>query len=114
MQAQVWVFKMYDMNVMVRVARGSYSDYIKPLEMDADSIMAPHIMSVEDARKVVQMTRFNPIGHCRLLEYKRIKPFTDYCEHCDVLYRRALEPLGFARMLDHSKRDKTRYRLSVK
>jgi 4-hydroxy-2-oxoheptanedioate aldolase len=50
------------MDVMVRVPRGSYSDYIKPLELDATGIMVPHIMGIEDARKVVQMTRFHPIG----------------------------------------------------
>jgi 4-hydroxy-2-oxoheptanedioate aldolase len=50
------------MDVMVRVSRGGYSDYIKPLEMDATGIMVPHIMGIDDARKVVQMTRFHPIG----------------------------------------------------
>jgi len=62
LQAHVWAAKSHDMDVMVRVPRGSYSDYIKPLELDASGIMVPHIMSLEDARKVVQMTRFHPIG----------------------------------------------------
>jgi len=61
-QAHVWAAKSYDMDVMVRVPRGSYSDYIKPLELDATGIMVPHIMNLEDARKVVHMTRFHPIG----------------------------------------------------
>ena len=61
-QEHIWASKNYDMDVMIRVPRGSYSDYIKPLEMDASGIMVPHIMGVEDARKVVQMTRFHPIG----------------------------------------------------
>ena len=61
-QAHVWAAKSHDMDVMVRVPRGSYSDYIKPLELDATGIMVPHIMNIEDARKVVQMTRFHPIG----------------------------------------------------
>ncbi len=47
---------------MVRVARGSYSDHVKPLELDAAGIMVPHIMSLADARRVVSMTRFHPIG----------------------------------------------------
>ncbi len=62
LQAHVWAGKSHDMDVMVRVPRGSYSDYIKPLELDATGIMVPHIMGIEDARKVVQMTRFHPIG----------------------------------------------------
>ncbi|MEN8193792.1 MAG: aldolase/citrate lyase family protein [Bacteroidota bacterium] len=62
LQTHVWAAKSHDMDVMVRVSRGSYSDYIKPLEMDAAGIMVPHIMGIEDARKVVHMTRFHPIG----------------------------------------------------
>jgi 4-hydroxy-2-oxoheptanedioate aldolase len=54
--------KAHDVDVMVRVPRGSYSDYIKPLELDATGILVPHIMSLEDARSVVKMTRFHPIG----------------------------------------------------
>lgn len=62
LQSHIWAAKNYDVDVMIRVPRGSYSDYIKPLEMDAAGIMVPHIMGVEDARKVVQMTRFHPVG----------------------------------------------------
>jgi 4-hydroxy-2-oxoheptanedioate aldolase len=62
LQAHIWAAKSHDMDVMVRVPRGSYSDYIKPLEMDAAGIMVPHIMSLEDAEKVVRMTRFHPLG----------------------------------------------------
>jgi 4-hydroxy-2-oxoheptanedioate aldolase len=60
--AQNWAAKSHDVDLMVRVSRGSYSDYIKPLEMDATGILVPHIMSLEDARKVVRMTRFHPVG----------------------------------------------------
>ena len=61
-EQQIWAAKAHDMDVMVRVARGSYSDYIRPLEIDAAGIMVPHVMSAEDARAVVRMTRFQPIG----------------------------------------------------
>lgn len=61
-ERQVWAAKGYNCDVMVRVARGGYSDYIVPLELDAAGIMVPHIMSLEDARNVVRMTRFHPIG----------------------------------------------------
>ena len=61
-QMHIWAAKSNDMDVMVRVSRGSYSDYIKPLELDATGIMVPHLMGIDDARKVVQMTRFHPIG----------------------------------------------------
>ena len=62
LQAHIWAAKNHDMDVMVRVSRGSYSDYIKPLELDAAGIMVPHVMGVEDAREIVRMTRFHPVG----------------------------------------------------
>lgn len=62
LNSQVWAAKAHDVDVMVRVPRGSYSGYIKPLEMDATGILVPHIMSVEDARQVVKWTRFHPVG----------------------------------------------------
>ena len=82
-EAQIYAAKSWDVDVLVRVPRGSYSDCIKPLELDAAGIMVPHVMSVEDARNVVRMTRFHPIGrrpvdggnadgrYCNM-------PFTDY------------------------------------
>lgn len=60
--SQVWATKAHNTDLMVRVPRGAYSDYIKPLEMDATGILVPHIMSAEDAKKVIHMTRFHPLG----------------------------------------------------
>ncbi len=60
--SHIWAAKAHDVDVMVRVSRGSYSDYIKPLELDASGILVPHVMGLEDARKVIEMTRFYPIG----------------------------------------------------
>jgi len=58
----VWATKAHDTDLLVRVPRGSYSDYIRPLELDATGIMVPHVMSLEDAKNVVHMTRFHPVG----------------------------------------------------
>ncbi|WP_316814378.1 HpcH/HpaI aldolase family protein [Pedobacter heparinus] len=62
LNAQIWAAKSRDVDVMVRVPRGSYSGYVKPLEMDAAGILVPHIMNLEEAKQVVQMTRFYPVG----------------------------------------------------
>ncbi|MGD0342499.1 MAG: aldolase/citrate lyase family protein [Bacteroidales bacterium] len=62
LNAQNWAAKAHDVDVMVRVPRGSYSDYIKPLEIDATGILVPHIMNLEDAKRVINMTRFHPVG----------------------------------------------------
>lgn len=60
--AHIWAAKAHNTDIMVRVSRGSYSDYIKPLEMDAAGIMVPHIMNLADAKKVVETVRFFPVG----------------------------------------------------
>lgn len=60
--AEIWATKAHDTDIIVRVPRGSYSDYVRPLELDATGIMVPHIMSLADAKSVVEMTRFHPIG----------------------------------------------------
>ena len=48
--------------------------------------------------------------HCqskgRLLEYDHFEPYHDYCRHCDVLYRRVLEPLGYEMTVDMSDCDR--------
>lgn len=62
LSAHVWASKSQDVDLMVRVPRGGYSEYIRALELDATGILVPHIMSLQDAKDVVHMTRFHPIG----------------------------------------------------
>ena len=62
LNSQIWAAKVHDVDIMVRVPRGSYSGYVKPLEMDATGILVPHIMNLDEAKQVVQMTRFHPLG----------------------------------------------------
>jgi len=62
MEAQIMAAKAHNTDVIVRVAKGSYSDYIRPLELDATGLMIPHMMNADEARKLVEMTRFAPIG----------------------------------------------------
>jgi 4-hydroxy-2-oxoheptanedioate aldolase len=59
---QIRAAKVYDVDTVVRVPRGSYSDLVHPLEMDATGIMVPHVMSARDVRQVVWQTRFHPLG----------------------------------------------------
>jgi 4-hydroxy-2-oxoheptanedioate aldolase len=61
-ERQILAAKAHDADSLVRVSRGGYSDYIRPFELDATGIMVPHIMSLEDAKNVVRMTKFHPIG----------------------------------------------------
>lgn len=54
--------KIYDVDALVRVSKGSYSDIVRPLEADAAGIMVPHLMSAQEARDIARTTRFHPIG----------------------------------------------------
>lgn len=54
--------KLYDCDVLTRVSKGSYNDFIKPLEADSTAIMVPHLMNLEEAKKVVYFSKFHPIG----------------------------------------------------
>ena len=59
---QIRAAKLYDVDTIVRVARGSYSDYVRAYEADATALMVPHVMSAEDARRVRDITKFAPLG----------------------------------------------------
>ncbi|NMA21428.1 MAG: aldolase [Lentisphaerae bacterium] len=77
--------KAYDCDIVCRVQKGCYSDYILPLEMDASGIMVPHLMSLQEAKQTVNMTRFHPQGRRPLDggnadgKYCRV-PVKDYLE----------------------------------
>lgn len=61
-EKQVLAARAQGVDAIVRVHRGSYSDLVNPLEMDAAGIMVPHVMSAADARQVARMTKFHPVG----------------------------------------------------
>jgi len=56
--------------------------------------------------------------HCpskgRLLEDDRIEPYHDYCGHCDVIYRRVLEPPGYECEVDLSECDQARCSVTIR
>lgn len=54
--------RLHDMDTLVRVAKGSYSDYVRPLEAGATGIIVPHVESAAEARQIVSWCRFQPLG----------------------------------------------------
>lgn len=54
--------RVHDMDAIVRVSKGAYSEYVKPFEADAAGIMVPHVESAEEVRRIVEMCRFHPLG----------------------------------------------------
>jgi hypothetical protein len=71
-------------------------------------------MEMDDEAEEFSITMHHCPSKGRLLEDKQIEPYRDYCEHCDVLYRRVLEPLGYKYELDRSRTDYARCYLRVK
>src|SRR3954462_15101582 len=59
---QIRAAKLYDVDTLVRVEKGSYSDYVKPFEADATGIIVPHVTTADEARRIVEWTRFQPLG----------------------------------------------------
>jgi hypothetical protein len=49
----------------------------------------------------------------QLLEFEHVEPYHDYCRHCDVLYRRVLEPLGYEYAIDLSRCKEAQCALTV-
>lgn len=86
LENQIRAADKHNMDSIVRVSRGSYSEYIKPFEAGATGIMVPHVETADDARQVVEWTRFHPLGK-RGLDGGNVDglfchlPLKDYIEH---------------------------------
>tara|TARA_R100000027_G_scaffold53229_1_gene42032 strand:- start:7651 stop:8421 length:771 start_codon:yes stop_codon:yes gene_type:complete len=62
LENQIRAAALHDTDAIVRVAKGSYSDYIRPLEAGAAGIMVPHVATEGEAYQAVKWTRFHPLG----------------------------------------------------
>jgi len=86
---QIRAARVHGIDCLVRVARGSYSDYIRPLEADATGIIVPHVETPEEARQIVAWTRFHPLGK-RPLDGGNVDgqfcqvPMADYLHHANT------------------------------
>jgi 4-hydroxy-2-oxoheptanedioate aldolase len=62
LENQIRAARIHDVDTLVRVGRGSYSDYIRPFEAGATGIIVPHVASEAEARQIVEWVRFHPLG----------------------------------------------------
>ena len=89
LENQIRAAKLYDVDTIVRVEKGSYSDFVKPFEADATAIMVPHVKTAEEARSIVEMTRFYPLGR-RAVDGGNVDgrychiPIADYMAHSNT------------------------------
>jgi 4-hydroxy-2-oxoheptanedioate aldolase len=89
LEHQIRAAKLYDMDTIVRVNKGGYSEYVKPFECDATGIMVPHVTSADEARNVVDMVRCRPLGNKALDAGNMDGLFcqvslADYAHHCNT------------------------------
>ncbi len=62
LEHQIRAARIHGIDTLVRVGRGSYSDYIRPFEAGATGIIVPHVASEAEARQIVDWVRFHPVG----------------------------------------------------
>ena len=74
---------------------------------------ADFTMELEEAGGRFRILMHHCPSKALLLACDHLEPYHDYCGHCDVLYRRVLEPLGFACILDQSECEHARCVLTV-
>ena len=83
---QIRAARVHNIDALVRVAKGSYSDYVRPFEADATGIIVPHVVTADEARAIVDWVRFRPIGR-RALDGGNIDgqfcqlPIEEYLRH---------------------------------
>ncbi len=89
LEHQIRAAKLYDVDTIVRVSKGSYSEYVKPFECDATGIMVPHVTSADEVRHIVDMVRCRPLGS-KALDGGNMDglfcqaPLADYVQHCNT------------------------------
>lgn len=89
LENQIRAARIHDMDTIVRVSRGSYSEYIRPFEADATGILVPHVSTAAEARQIVEWVRFHPIGK-RAIDGGNVDgqfcllPMSDYIAHSNA------------------------------
>ena len=59
---QINAAKIYDVDTLLRVNRGGYSNYIRGFELDCTGLIIPQVKNFADAEEIEEFTKFPPIG----------------------------------------------------
>ena len=76
--------------------RGCWMYWSRTLNEEA----ADFTMELDEARGELRFEMHRCPSKGRLLQCRHLTPYVNYCEHCDVLYRRVLAPLGLDYRID--------------
>ena len=90
--------------------RGCYEYWSLALNEEA----ATFVMTLDEENGFFEIDMQACPSKGRVLYLTLMDPFPVYCEHCDVLYRRVLEPLGFTYDIDLSRTDKAQCTITVR
>jgi hypothetical protein len=96
--------------VLEHGVRGCWEYWSRTLNEEAADFM---IALDEDAGEF-SIEMYSCPSKGRLLAEKHLALYHDYCGHCDVIYRRVLEPLGFTCTCDLSQVDQACCALTFK
>jgi hypothetical protein len=90
--------------------KGCWSYWSQTLNEEA----ADFRMELDEAAGEFKIVMYRCPSKGRLLEIKHVEPYRDYCLHCDALYRRVLEPLGYDYLIDLARVDEARCAVTVR
>lgn len=74
---------------------------------------ADFTMTCDEERGVFTIEMHYCPSKGRLLRWDHFSPYPDYCRHCEILYRRVLEPLGYRYEIDLSRCDRASCSLTI-
>lgn len=89
--------------------RGCYNYWSQTLNEEA----ADFTMTLDEEAEEFSIEMHYCPSKGRLVNFKHLTPYSDYCGHCDLLYRGVLEPLGYTYDIDLSKSDKASCKIKV-
>jgi hypothetical protein len=74
---------------------------------------ADFVMTLDDEKGEFTIDMRHCPSKGKLLSLDYMEPYDNYCGHCDILYRRNLEPRGFKYEYDFSKCDEAKCILKI-
>ena len=89
--------------------RGCYNYWSHTLNEEA----ADFTMTLDEENGVFTIEMHKCPSKGLLISTKHIEPYKDYCEHCDLLYRNVLEPLGYKYDIDLSRCNEATCKITV-
>ncbi len=97
--SDTYVKERLGQEVTEKALRGCWDYWSRALSEEAADFTLT--LDEDEGRFVIDMHHCPSMG--RLIEMKHMTPYPHYCEHCDILYRRVLEPLGYDYDIDLSR-----------